>query len=235
MQTQASTSTPPAKPLRYATYKGRQYVLVFMGPTNYGVRAKLAFLNGAKEFWVAADQVEECATPPASPQNPPPTARAAAMPQQGFVADLPLPDWPCDTTVLCRGYPYRFQMAFNTKFGQRARVAYTNAAGETRERLVELSLLEFPAATPDETQQPEYANAESLDNAPPPNPDFVPDREDDGYAEFTHTTPPPRPRVSPKVHRKCDVCGDRQAEVPHPETPDAMLCQVCFEATDVPF
>lgn len=44
---------------RTATYKGRKYLLKFLGKTKFGRRAKLAFLDGSKEFWVSADLVTE--------------------------------------------------------------------------------------------------------------------------------------------------------------------------------
>lgn len=42
-----------------ATYKGRTYRLVFIGDTKFGRRAKLAFMDGSKEFWVDASTVSE--------------------------------------------------------------------------------------------------------------------------------------------------------------------------------
>jgi hypothetical protein len=44
---------------RQAIYKGKTYRLEYLGPTKYGRKAKLAFRDGTKEFWVAADLVEE--------------------------------------------------------------------------------------------------------------------------------------------------------------------------------
>lgn len=40
-----------------ATYKGRTYRLLWTGPTKFGRRAKLGFMDGSKEFWVAAAAV----------------------------------------------------------------------------------------------------------------------------------------------------------------------------------
>ena len=40
-------------------YKGRSYRLLWTGKTQYGARAKLAFLDGSKEFWVEADKVKQ--------------------------------------------------------------------------------------------------------------------------------------------------------------------------------
>lgn len=43
--------------MQTATYKGKTYNLAYIGQTKYGRRAKLAFLNGSKEFWVDASLV----------------------------------------------------------------------------------------------------------------------------------------------------------------------------------
>lgn len=40
-----------------ATYKGRNYKLLWSGKTKYGNRAKLGFFDGSKEFWVDASLV----------------------------------------------------------------------------------------------------------------------------------------------------------------------------------
>ena len=45
---------------RTAEYKGRKYRLMWSGKTKYGMRAKLAFMDGSKEFWVDASLVSEC-------------------------------------------------------------------------------------------------------------------------------------------------------------------------------
>lgn len=45
---------------RYATYRGHTYRLVFVGDTKFGRRAKLAFRDGSKEFWVTAGDITEC-------------------------------------------------------------------------------------------------------------------------------------------------------------------------------
>lgn len=45
-----------------ATYKGRKYRLAWRGETKYGPRAKLQFLDGGKEFWVASDAIQVTAT-----------------------------------------------------------------------------------------------------------------------------------------------------------------------------
>lgn len=39
------------------TYKGKRYRLVWKGKTKYGKRAKLAFFDGSKEFWVDAGKL----------------------------------------------------------------------------------------------------------------------------------------------------------------------------------
>lgn len=38
-------------------YKGRKYRLAWEGQTKFGRRAKLQFIDGSKEFWVAADSI----------------------------------------------------------------------------------------------------------------------------------------------------------------------------------
>ena len=48
---------------RFATYKGKTYLLKFLGETKFGRRAKLAFRDGSKEFWVEAKLVSECSAP----------------------------------------------------------------------------------------------------------------------------------------------------------------------------
>jgi hypothetical protein len=50
------------------SYKGRQYRILFCGKTKYGFRARLQFMDGSKDFWVAANLVsreEESAYAPA--------------------------------------------------------------------------------------------------------------------------------------------------------------------------
>jgi hypothetical protein len=42
-----------------ANYKGRQYVLVWIGDTKYGQRARLCTTNGVLDFWVDADKIDE--------------------------------------------------------------------------------------------------------------------------------------------------------------------------------
>lgn len=42
---------------KIAVYKGREYRLMFLGDTKFGKRAKLAFTDGSKEFWVPADAI----------------------------------------------------------------------------------------------------------------------------------------------------------------------------------
>ena len=41
-----------------AIYKGRKYSLLWKGRTKFGDRAKLAFPDGSKEFWVMLDAIE---------------------------------------------------------------------------------------------------------------------------------------------------------------------------------
>ena len=45
--------------MKTATYKGKTYRLEYLGPTKFGRRAKLAFMDGSKEFWVDAALVSE--------------------------------------------------------------------------------------------------------------------------------------------------------------------------------
>jgi hypothetical protein len=54
---------------RYATYKGKTYRLLYLGSTKYGRRAKLAFRDGSKEFWVAAELVSETSAPSSRSQS----------------------------------------------------------------------------------------------------------------------------------------------------------------------
>ena len=44
----------------YAFYKGRKYLLQYIGNTKFGWRARLRFINGWKEFWVDADKLVKC-------------------------------------------------------------------------------------------------------------------------------------------------------------------------------
>lgn len=47
----------------YAFYKGRKYMLQYIGNTKFGWRARLRFTNGWKEFWVDADKLVKCHQP----------------------------------------------------------------------------------------------------------------------------------------------------------------------------
>ena len=50
-----------------ATYKGKTYLLKFRGKTKFGPdKAKLAFLDGSKEFWVDGSLISETYAPAAS-------------------------------------------------------------------------------------------------------------------------------------------------------------------------
>jgi hypothetical protein len=49
--------------VKYAEYKGRKYKLLFLGDTRHGKRAKLAFLDGSKEFWVPANLLNNSNVP----------------------------------------------------------------------------------------------------------------------------------------------------------------------------
>mgnify|MGYP001203854126 CR=1 FL=1 len=50
------------------SYKGRNYTVVFAGTTKFGEKAKLAFTDGSKEFWVdlALISAPAATTPPRS-------------------------------------------------------------------------------------------------------------------------------------------------------------------------
>jgi len=51
---------------KQVTYKGRQYNLLWSGPTKYGERARLQFLDGSKDFWVDAHLVSGGTSTPVS-------------------------------------------------------------------------------------------------------------------------------------------------------------------------
>lgn len=40
------------------SYKGRPYRLVWRGKTKFGRRARLEFMDGSKEFWVAEEAID---------------------------------------------------------------------------------------------------------------------------------------------------------------------------------
>ena len=40
------------------TYKGKKYRVIWHGKTKYGRRAKLAYFDGSKEFWVDESAVQ---------------------------------------------------------------------------------------------------------------------------------------------------------------------------------
>ena len=44
---------------RYARYHGQTYRLLFLGPTPFGFKAKLAYRDGTKVFWVNGRLVTE--------------------------------------------------------------------------------------------------------------------------------------------------------------------------------
>lgn len=44
--------------VRFAEYKGRTYKCLYSGKTKFGMKAKLAFMDGSKEFWVDLSTVE---------------------------------------------------------------------------------------------------------------------------------------------------------------------------------
>lgn len=51
---------------KYATYKGKTYRLMWEGKTKYGDKAKLAFLDGSKEFWVDRKLISHASAPQSS-------------------------------------------------------------------------------------------------------------------------------------------------------------------------
>ncbi len=66
-------------PYPYAIYRGRHYRLRWMGYTGKGeaatLRAKLAFLDGSKDFWVHGGNIELAMTLPVPEKRPAPPAR----------------------------------------------------------------------------------------------------------------------------------------------------------------
>lgn len=44
-------------------YKGRPYRVLYSGRTRYGMKAKLQYLDGSKEFWVPLDRVSPSRRP----------------------------------------------------------------------------------------------------------------------------------------------------------------------------
>jgi len=50
----ASSSTASNE---FATYRGKTYKLLYVGKTKFGHKAKLAFLDGSKEFWVDSSDI----------------------------------------------------------------------------------------------------------------------------------------------------------------------------------
>lgn len=43
--------------MQTAMYKGKKYRVEFIGETKFGRRAKLSFMDGSKQFWVPAAEV----------------------------------------------------------------------------------------------------------------------------------------------------------------------------------
>lgn len=68
----AATVHNEASTWRPAMYKGYKYKLLWMGPTKFGQRARLAYMDGSKEFWVEADavMVDNEELPPRTDQQP---------------------------------------------------------------------------------------------------------------------------------------------------------------------
>lgn len=59
VRNQPAKPNEDAKGRRVVLYKGRQYRLTWEGKTKYGQRAKLEYLDGSKEFWVACEAISE--------------------------------------------------------------------------------------------------------------------------------------------------------------------------------
>ena len=57
-------------------YKGRAYRLLWEGPTKYGERAKLQFMDGSKDFWVDASLI--CSVQPVAVTSRPTAAHRPA-------------------------------------------------------------------------------------------------------------------------------------------------------------
>jgi hypothetical protein len=51
------------------SYKGRTYRLLWTGPTKFGQRCKLGFMDGSKEFWVDAAAVSGAPASAGRPQS----------------------------------------------------------------------------------------------------------------------------------------------------------------------
>jgi hypothetical protein len=66
---------------RFARYKGKTYKLLYKGKTAHGERAKLAFMDGSKEFWVDAALVVE--TAPARSESREPRCRCTRPIDEG--------------------------------------------------------------------------------------------------------------------------------------------------------
>jgi hypothetical protein len=49
-----------------AVYKDRKYNCLYVGNTKFGRRAKLAFFDGSKEFWVDAGKITVTSPAPAT-------------------------------------------------------------------------------------------------------------------------------------------------------------------------
>lgn len=50
-----ATATPTFRPGQLVSYKGHNYECRWVGQTKYGLRAKLMFRDGSKEFWADAE------------------------------------------------------------------------------------------------------------------------------------------------------------------------------------
>ena len=61
-----------------AIYKGKKYRLAWSGPTKYGERAKLAYFDGSREFWVNLSTVQVVEDAPRPPKANPADAEYLA-------------------------------------------------------------------------------------------------------------------------------------------------------------
>lgn len=73
----------PVEPIGTCRYKGRDYAILWSGPTKYGRRLKLAFRDDIDEtFWIDADRAEavEIFDPPSAEEPPPRSQRGKRRP-----------------------------------------------------------------------------------------------------------------------------------------------------------
>ncbi len=61
-----------------ASYKGRTYNLLYIGDTKFGRRARLAFSDGSKDFWVDASLVSNISKVGKAPAYMPAAGRSSS-------------------------------------------------------------------------------------------------------------------------------------------------------------